>query len=78
MDDGTVRIHELRLRAPGLSAEEGRVLGNEVVRFLSEALCEGIRYREVAALEVKVNIPAGTPRSDLARIVSRHILGALR
>jgi hypothetical protein len=78
MDDGTVRINELRLRVPGLSAEEGRALGNEVVKFLSEALGEGIRYREVAALELKVNIPAGTPHSDLARIVSQHILGALR
>jgi hypothetical protein len=78
MDDGTVRINDLRLRVPGLTEDEGRVLGEEVARVLSEGLPEWIVDRELAALDLKVKIPAGTPRSDIGRIVGQHILGALR
>lgn len=78
MDNGTVRIEELRIRVPGLSTAECHALGEEVARVLSEASFEDVRHREVGALDLKVRIPAHTPRGDIARIVGRHILEALR
>lgn len=78
MNEGIVRINELRLRVPGLSVDEGRVLGEEVARTLSDHWPEGIRSRELGVLNLKVEIPAGTRRGDIARIVGEHILGALK
>ncbi len=78
MDDRTVRINELRLCVTGLSIEEGRMLGEEVVRAVSEGLPQDVRNRELGALKLRVKIPAGTAHGDIAEIVGKRISGVLK
>ena len=78
MPGEAVRIDELRLRVPGLSAEEGRALGTEVARRISEALPQQGRAEHLGALEVRLAIPAGTPANRLAERVAEEIAKRLR
>lgn len=77
MDDGTVRINELRLRVPGMHAEEGRSFGEDVVRCIAEALPRPMNSRRFGALNLKANVPAGTPRNQIAGVVAKAILRGL-
>jgi hypothetical protein len=74
----TVRIGELSLRIPGLSAGEGRALGAEVMRRVAERLPGKGASRSLSALDIKVKIPEGTPRHRLAETVADAILRGLK
>ncbi len=74
----TVRIHELHLRVPGLTSEEGRALGAEVARRVGEALLMRGRAERLGALELRLTIPAGTPRNQLAERLAAEIAKRLK
>lgn len=73
----TVRIEEMRLRIPGLSAEEARTLGQDVARLLSEQLPRSGPTRHLGLLDLRTNIPQGTPRDRLAELIVQAIKKSL-
>jgi hypothetical protein len=78
MGDENVRIANFRLRVPGMSAEEGRFFGEDVVRRAAEALPQQIKSSHLGALNLRVNISASTPRDQIARMVAKMILRGLK
>jgi hypothetical protein len=74
----TVRIEELRLRIPGLSVEEARQVGQNIARHLADAIPAHGKTERLGALVVRTEIPAGTPREQLAGAIARAILENLR
>jgi hypothetical protein len=76
MRSETARIHNLHLRVPGLNREEAMRFGNEVARRVAEGLPRG-RTLELGALDLKVRVPAGTPKDRLAQVVADRILVGL-
>jgi hypothetical protein len=77
MPGNSVRIHQLRLRIPGLSAEEGRALGADVARRVAEAIGPHVRREQLGRLDVRISAPAGTSRDRLASMVAERIVRAL-
>ena len=73
----TVRIGEMSVRIPGLSAGEGRAFGVDVLRRVAERLASGGAPRSLGALDIKVRIPEGTPRHRLAETVADAICRGL-
>jgi hypothetical protein len=73
----TARIHDLHLRVPGLQREEAGRFGQEVARRVAEGLPSG-RTLELGALDLRVQVAAGTPRERLAEVVAERILVGLR
>ena len=72
-----VQIGELALRVPGNSKEEGRRLGNEVVRRVSDGLPGDHRDGHWGALDLRVTIPPGTTQSHMASLIAEAILRGL-
>jgi len=70
-------IELLRLRVPGLDAEDGRRLGDEVAHRIAGGLPGDVRPQELGALDLRVMIPSGTPRERLAVLIAEAILGRL-
>ena len=74
MNAETVRIDELSLRVPGISTEEARRLGEDVARRIASALPPDGRTEHLGALDLRVSIPHGMPRDQLAIAIARGIL----
>lgn len=74
MVKGTVRIEQMRLRVPGLSAEEAHGLGKDVARRVADGLPERIGKQNLGALGLRVTVPKGTPRDQMAALVAEAIL----
>lgn len=72
-----LRIKELRLRIPGLSAEEARGLGDEVAQRIADRLPDGARPQQLGALDLRVMVPTGTERDRLALLIAEAVLGRL-
>jgi hypothetical protein len=70
-------IRLLRLRIPGLDAEEGYGLGDEVARRIADGLSAGLRPQQLGALDLRVLLPTGTPRDRLALLIAEAVLGRL-
>lgn len=77
MASESVRIDELRLRIPGLSLEEARRLGDEVAHRVANGLEDHGRIEQLGALDLRLHIPAGTPRAQLAQRIAQIILSTL-
>lgn len=67
----------MQLRVPGLDRDEARSLGEEVGRRVADGLSAQGRSRRLGALHLNVSIPAGTPRTDLAKHIALAILKGL-
>jgi hypothetical protein len=78
MPGETVRIDELHLRVPGLSADEARRLGEEVARRVADALPVEGRVEHLGALDLRLTVAYGTPRDRLAAEIARVILQKLQ
>jgi hypothetical protein len=78
MASDAVRIDHLHLRVPGLSADDGRRLGEEVARLVADRLPADARTAQPAMLNVHVPLAAGTPRDRLAGAIADAILERLR
>jgi hypothetical protein len=72
-----LQIDELVLRVPGLSEEEGRGLGEEVVRRVVDGLPAQQRDRRLGALDLSVSVPVGTSRSRMATLIAEAIVKGL-
>ena len=77
MQADIVKIDEMYLNIPGLSQEEANMLGREVIRRVGKQLPKKIRSSRIASLEVKVNIPQGTPTERLAEMITEQICKSL-
>ena len=73
----TVEIETLHLRIPGLSREEARRAGEEVAQRVSLALPEYGRKQRLGAIDLRVNLPVGTPRDQIAKLLALAILEKL-
>jgi hypothetical protein len=73
----TVTIDELRLLVPGLSSTAAAELGHEVAQLVAAGLPPSVTPRRLGALDLRVRIAAGTPRSRLATIIASAILEQL-
>jgi hypothetical protein len=73
-----VRIDELILRAPGLTEEVARRMGEEVARRVAGSLRPYGRVARLGALELRLTIPYGIPHERLAEQVALAILEKLR
>ncbi len=71
-------IDRLILQIPGLTKDQARTLGAEVADRLAERLPEDVRSRQLGALNVRLTLPATTPRDQLAGPIVDAIIEALR
>ncbi len=76
---GAERLHieSLNLRVPGLTAEEGRRLGEEVARRLGDGVPERAMPLHLGALDLRLTLPRGLPRDRLAEEIAIAILERL-
>jgi hypothetical protein len=73
----TVRIENLHLRVPGVSADEARRIGEEVARRVADLLPSQGRVERLSMLDLRVSVPLETPRDRLAEEVARAIVRSL-
>jgi len=77
METDSVKIDELCLNIPGLSREAATMVGNDVIRIVSNRLPEKFNARRISNLHVQVNIPQGTSENQLAEIIAEQICRSL-
>ena len=73
----TVEIETLHLRLPGLSREEARRAGEEVAERVSLELPAYGKQQQLGALDLRVKLPVGTPRDQIAKLIALAILEKL-
>ena len=78
MQPDRVQIEQMQLNIPGLSQEAANILGRDVVRRVGQKLPPKIRENRLSNLQVKVDIPQGTPRELLAEIIADQICRSLQ
>ena len=71
-----VEIGDLRIRVPGLSAQEARGFAGDIARRLSQAL-RAAPPRQLGQLHLRVTVPQGASRETLKSAVARAIVEAL-
>jgi hypothetical protein len=72
-----LEIEELILRVPGYTREEARQLGEEVARRVADGLSDQQSSVNLGALDLRVNVPPETSRSQLAKLIAEAILKGL-
>lgn len=85
MDAERLHIESLHLRVPGLTAEEGRRLGEEVARRLGDEVARrmggGVPERatplHLGALDLRLTLPRRLSRDRLAEEIAMAILERL-
>jgi hypothetical protein len=78
MDDGTVRIKELRLRVPGVSADEGLTIGDELAQRIAQSLPRQVMSQDLGALNLRVRVASRASRSQLVAEAAKAILRGLK
>jgi hypothetical protein len=78
MPSDEIRIDQLRLRVPGLTQQEAHNLGEEVARRVADALPAYGRVEHLASLDLRIFMPSGTPKDQLAEGIAKEILKRLR
>lgn len=71
-----VHIGQLNLRVPGRSVETGHRVANGIAESLAGKVPAGMR-RQIGALNVRVQLPAGATEADMSDAVSEAIVRAL-
>ena len=76
---GAERLHieSLHLRVPGLTAEEGRRLGEEVARQMGASVPARATPLHLGALDLRLTLPSGLSRARLAQEIAMAILERL-
>ncbi len=77
MDGEILSVKQLRIRVPGISAEQARGLGDEVAQRVADGLPEQVGPRQLGALDLRVMAPSGTERDRLAPLIAEAILRGL-
>jgi hypothetical protein len=70
-----VRIHELRVRVPGLTPEQGRRLGETVAQRLAESPLPADGPRRIPSIAVHVRSNGG---SSIEKLVEEVVAGIRR
>ncbi len=78
MPSDEIRIDQLRLRVPGLTAQEAHKLGEEVARRVADALPSYGRVEHLASLDLRIFVPSGTPKDRLAERIAHEILRRIK
>jgi len=78
MGPDLVRIEELRLRIPGLGQEEARRLAQDVTRRVTEGLSAEVKREQLGLVDLRLSIPGGTTRDQLAARIAEGILQQLQ
>lgn len=73
-----LQIEEFRLRMPGQSEEEGRLLSEAVARRVSRQLPANGGDRQLGRLDLRVKIPPGTSRDRMATLIAEAIVRSLQ
>ncbi len=69
-----IEIDHLLLRIPGLTRQEAHRLGRDVAEGLSQRLPPQAGPLNLSAMELRLSVPPGTPKSRLAGLVVDEIL----
>ena len=72
-----LEIEELVLRVPGYTREEARQLGEEVARRVADGLFDQQGSVNLGAIDLRVNVPPGTSKSQMAKLIAEAILKGL-
>lgn len=78
MASDEIRIDQMRLRVPGLTAQEARSLGEEIAQRVADGLPAYGRIEHLGSIDVRVSVPSGTPRDRLAERIAEEILKRLQ
>jgi hypothetical protein len=73
----TVRIDELRLRVPGLSAAQARVLATNIAQRVADGLPSDGPARRLGALHLRVPAAPGSSHAGLEQAVTGSIVKGL-
>ena len=68
----TVEIELLQLRIPGLTRDEAQRAGKEVARRVSKALPAHGKRERLSLIDLRVRVPAGTPRDSPSVMLLRQ------
>ncbi len=74
MKQELARVEELCLRIPGLTRTEAQQVGRDVAERLAQGVSPRTRVQHLGALDLKVTIPHGTPKAQLAQMIADSIL----
>ena len=77
MGRNSVQIEDLHLQIPGISREEGRGIGEDVAENLAASLPGQGKRQHLGALNLRLNVPVGTPRDQMAKLIALAILEKL-
>jgi hypothetical protein len=77
MAHNAVQIERLHLRIPGLSREEAQRTGEEVAARVARSLPAYGEKQRLGALDMRVKLPLGTPRDQIAKLIALSILEKL-
>jgi hypothetical protein len=69
-----IRIDQLHLRVPGLTRGQAKHLGITVARQLARQLPGIRRERNLSTVNLRLTIPAGTPRERLGSVIVAGII----
>jgi hypothetical protein len=78
MDGERVHIDSLTLRVPGLTTTEARDLGRAVVNKVAAQVPARSTPLHLGALDLRVTLPPGTRRDQMAAHIADAILEALQ
>ncbi|HEY5895484.1 MAG TPA: hypothetical protein VIT91_19875 [Chthoniobacterales bacterium] len=74
----SLSIGTMSLRVPGHDAAAGNRIAQQTAELLAAgATSASLENRHIAALRLRVQSPAGASEAEIARAVSRAILGRL-
>ncbi len=73
-----VHIEEMVLRVPGLTRAQAESVARQVTQRIASGLPAGGRVESLAAIARRVNVPAGTPLSELPARIAAAVLEALK
>jgi hypothetical protein len=73
-DANTFQIDNLHLRIPGLTPQEAHQLAHEAAQRLAGRLPERMTALHLGALDLRLTVPWGTPRSRVADLIVEAIL----
>lgn len=77
MASDTVEIERFHLRIPGLTRDEAQGVGREAMQRVADSLPKNGKQQNLGSLDLRVNVPVGTPRDQLAKMIALSILERL-
>jgi len=73
-----IQIGELVLRIPGIDAERGNTLGNDVAKLVAAGLPSGIANQKIDALNIKMNQSDFNQAGNMAATIANQIIDQVK